>query len=423
MYKMRLLAGDGLWVLAGQLFSLIAVLASFKLWAVYLDPEEVGLMGLIVGFASALVGIAIGPFTQTIVVTYATYALEGRKHEFRDAGSRIIVKISLLVLAITLCVGFPLVHFLKLQGIAPLLIAGLFATDAWRAFEISLFAAARRQRQVAILHCGDAWFRLAFLWLSLASFAPTAYTAIFGTLVGAIVFIVLVRLLTQPEAYPGRRAEETDLITQRLVSLAKPLFPAMVFANITSVLNRYLIAATIGLGPAGLFVVAYGLVRRPYGLLNSVTDWTMRPALASAIAERDAAKAALARRLWLAVGGGFAILGVLLFYMLKGPVVHILLSSEYVEASDLLSGTAIALALFNIANIFNGFSLTAGDSRSVLISNAVGALSGGALTFILCLLYGLPGAVWALAGGYLLQLATSLITSRRLLSRQHRIAS
>lgn len=92
---------------------------------------------------------------------------------------------------------------------------------------------------------------------------------------------------------------------------------------------------------------------------------------------------------------------------------RILLSSDYGAAADLFVGLAIATALFNIANIFGGFSLSAGNSRAVLINNAVGSISGSALLVVLCLNFGLQGAVWALLGGYALQLATSVITSRR----------
>ncbi|MDH4980683.1 lipopolysaccharide biosynthesis protein [Hyphomicrobium sp. D-2] len=415
---------QGAWVFAGQVLSALAILASLKLWAVYLSPSEVGTMGLVIGLASILSGIASGPLTQSILVSYAGYAREGQGSTFRAVGWKLMARVTSIVVTTVLIIGVPLALMLQLPVFVPVLVAGLFAADAWRGFEISLLAAARRQKLVGIIQCADAWLRFAFLWLALLMIPATAYTAIGGNLAGAAVLVLIVRLTVKLEAQSDTNAtttaSEAASISNRLVSLSKPLFPAALLANVTEMLNRYLIAATIGLAPAGLFVISYGLVKRPYGLLNAVTDWTMRPMMAKAIAENNSAEVRQARRIWLAAGGGFALLGVALFFLLREPIVHVILSPEYASTAHLLPWLALAIALFNIANIFGGFSLTMGDTRAVLINNAVGAVTGAVLTVVLSLQFGLLGAAWGLLGGYVCQLATSIATAQLRTRRQSR---
>ncbi len=409
------LYGDAAWVAAGQLVSAIATLASLKVWAVYLEPAELGLMGLIIGLASILVGIVVGPLVQGIFIGYPAQTHNGHAREFRAVGFAILRKYVAIFSAFIILVGLPAAAALDLHWITPFLIMGLFAVEACRYFELALFAAARRQKDVAFISGGDAWFRFAFLWIFLEVGRPSAYTAVAGNLVGTFIFLVLARALLRFEAYPGslpRDPREQRSMKNAVMRLARPLFPAAVLSSVTAMSNRYLIGATVGLSAAGLFVVSYGLVKRPYGILNSIAEWTMTPVLAGAMAGGKAANIARARRIWLAFGGVAAAIGALLFYGLREPIVALVLSDDYARAADLLFGIALGIAMWNVSNILGGFSLTMGNSRAVLINNAVGCFANLVLTVTLCLAFGLIGAVWALAIGYLFQLIASILTFR-----------
>ena len=136
----------------------------------------------------------------------------------------------------------------------------------------------------------------------------------------------------------------------------------------------------------------------------------MTPRLSNAIAAQDDTSKRNARYGWLALIAVFSIAGALLFYLLRMPLIDILLSDKYESVSDLLFGIAVAIALFNISNVFNWFSVTLGETRAVLINNIVGSSVATTLTVVLCLNMGISGAVWALIAGYALQLVTSVAT-------------
>ncbi len=385
------------------------MLASLKVWATYLAPAEVGLMGLAVGISSIFVGIAIGPVTQVVLVNRVKY--QDRDASFQVSAAGLVLRGCLFAVLILIVFGVPISFGLGLSWWLPLLVASLVVVEGYRAFEMALLAAQRRQRDTAVVYGGDACARLAGLWFVLHFFAGTAEMAMLGTVAGAVVFTVVSGFFLRREALAAFlrvRAGAHPEIRKSILYLAKPLFPAAVLANTTEMLGRYVVALTAGLGAAGLFVVGYGLVKRPYGLLNGVTDWTMRPALAGALADKEAEKAAHVRLVWLGAGGGIAALGVVLFYLLDELIVRVLLSPEYVELAELLIWFAVAIALFNIANIFGGFSLVAGKSRQLLINSASGAIACTALTVLLTLCFGLKGAVLALVGGYAIQLIVSI---------------
>ncbi|WP_339831380.1 hypothetical protein [uncultured Parvibaculum sp.] len=385
------------------------MLASLKVWATYLAPAEVGLMGLAVGISSIFVGIAIGPVTQVVLVNRVRY--QDRDVSFQVSAADLVLRGCLLAVLMLTVFGVPISFCLGLSSWLPLLVASLVVVEGYRAFEMALLAAQRRQRDTAVVYGGDACARLAGLWFMLHFFAGTAEMAMLGTVAGAAVFTVVSGFFLRREALAAFLRIRTGAhpeIRKSILHLAKPLFPAAVLSNTTEMLGRYVVALTAGLGAAGLFVIGYGLVKRPYGLVNGVTDWTMRPALAGALADKEAEKAAHVRLAWLGAGGGIAALGVVLFYLLDELIVHVLLSPEYVELAELLIWFAVAVTLFNIANIFGGFSLVAGKSRQLLINSASGAIACTALTVLLTLCFGLKGAVLALVGGYAIQLIVSI---------------
>ncbi|MGB3831165.1 MAG: polysaccharide biosynthesis C-terminal domain-containing protein [Mesorhizobium sp.] len=419
--KTKAFLKDGLWVLFGQVLVAAATLASLKVWAVFLLPVDVGLLGLVVGFASILVGVLVGPITQATLISYASIPDE-KLPSFRSVASGMVLRQCIIAVMLILAGGVPTAYIIGIPLSMPLLAAGIVIIDGRRAYQISLLSARRRQRQAALVYGGDACFRFIGLWLAMYVLAPSAETALVGTLAGAAVFLIVSTLVLRREGLsllPSRRTD-ADISTREAISrLARPLFPSAVLASTTEMFSRYLIAATVGVAAAGIFIISYGLVKRPYGLLNGVTDFTMRPIMAKAVAEGDRERIAHAKLVWLAVGGGLSIVGVVLFYFLKDVVVYVLLSEKYADAADLLPLLALGVALFNIANIFSGFALSAGNSRAVLISNFAGATVGTVLTVLLCLRFGLQGAAWALVIGYFVQLVVSVHTSKAALKRVH----
>ncbi len=384
-----------------------------KLWTVYLIPAQMGLMALIVGTSSILMGVFSAPILQTIFVSYPTYKQQNKGQEFRLISNSIINIRMIKIVVLIFVFGIPLTWFWKLHWTTPFAVAGLFSVDTIRVFERNMLASGRRLREVTIITIGDILFRLVFVWFFLFIFHSSAYIAIIGNLAGAAAFIIVVKFTFTLESFS--KGIELDKkfqsqVSVKILNLAKPLMPSMILANVTEMGNRYFIGATIGLEAAGLFVVSYGFVKRPYGMLNHVGEMTMTPIVKNSVLENNKLKSKRARWQWILFIGFFSLLGALLFYLLREPLVLTFLSDKYIEAVNLLFGIAIAVTFYNIANIFSFFSMTMDNSKAVLINNVVGSTTTMSLTVILCLRFGINGAVLALIAGYTLQLITSITT-------------
>ena len=408
-----------IWLTCGHLASVIAVLTMTKLWAIYFDPDEFGVIALVIGTASMLFATLLGPVLQTLLVGYVKYSKSNAGHDYRVITSNLIRR-RLTIYAIPLLfIGEFLCWYWGLHWTIPILVLGLITVDTARTFEQRLCAAAQRQRAVAILTAGDVVFRAAFVFIFLLSFEPSVNVAIAGNLIGATLFILSVYLLSSPVSLKGTgepSAETNRKVTDETNNLAKPLLPSLLLSNLTETGNRYIISAILGLQSAGLYFAAYGLVRRPYGILGNIGETLMTPALKIAVEHGEHERIKQTRFRWLVFIVTFSLLGALLFYVLREPLVLLLLSEEYLGAADLLSGLAIAITLHTIANVFNWFSMTLGKSQPVLTNNLVGSTVTTVLTVLLCASIGINGAIWALVFGHAAQLTTSMITFKSVLA-------
>ena len=409
------------WVLIGQVLNAIAILAMIKVWAVYLTPDQLGLMGLIIGIASILLGVLMGPYFQAILVCYAKYNTEDKNSAFRLISRELITRRAVIAVSVVLIFGYTLVALDYISWPTPLLTAGLLSVDTVRVFEQRFLTAARRQKEVAFLLAGDTVVRLIGVWITLHLLDNNALEAVLGNFLGATLFLFCVRLMIHSETMAVGSQIEQGLkreITSTVEKIAKPLLPAQLLSNLTEMGNRYLIAATLGLHASGMFIAGHGFVRRPYGMLNNIGEVTFIPILANAVAEKTNSTINSVRIKWIAFIFIFSLSGAILFYFLREYLTILLLSDKYMEISELLFGLAFALMLYNLASVFNWFSMTLGNSRAVLINNIVGATATSVLTIVLCLMLGISGAVWALIVGYGMQLVASILTYLAVRKRQ-----
>jgi O-antigen/teichoic acid export membrane protein len=399
-------------VALGQVLSLFAGLASLKVWVTYLSPAELGATGLLLGAISILNGVVLGPITQAVFLSFAQHERNGTAGDLRFVSGAILRNRVAIVVMMIGAVGLPAAEMLGLHWYTVLAMLGLFAVDAWRYFQETLLAAARRQKNVVAISVGDVWLRLLFVWLCLHAFEQTSTAVLMGSLVGGGCLLCAVQLSLRNERHSSRAGicEETRYKTKnRILDLARPLLPSAILSNLTEMGNRFLIGATIGLGPSGIFVVSYGLVKRPFGMLNHIASMTMTPVLANALARNEQAEIKIIRWVWLSSMVGVSMVGAGLFYAFDGLIVKYLLSEGYSAAGELLFGIAVAVALFNVSNVFIGFIGTLGETRAILIVNFAGCLATLSFTFMLCPIFGVAGAVWGLLAGYLVQSFVAIV--------------
>ncbi len=400
------------WASAGQVINVAVALLTLKVWAVYLTPAELGLMAIIISTASILAGIVVDPVVRAMLVRYSIYAEAGKEKEFRVVCLAVITRAAVMCVFAIVLIGVPVCHLLDLHWSTPLLVTGLFVIDARRCFEQTLLAAGRNQHSVAMVSVGDVSIRLIFLWLFLEGLGTSAYVAVAGNLFGALIVLTSLLVMTRSSASLGASSIDRDArekISKEILQIAWPIVPSNIFANVSEMSSRYIITAMLSLHHAGAFVAAYGLVKRPFGMLSDIGYVTMLPAYVEAIAKNNSHEAGRIKFIWLFSIISLSFIGAALFYALGDLITAVLLSEKYAIVSDYLFSIGIVISIFNVIAVLNGILLAHGSSRSILIGNAMSAVLSVVMLFALIPLYGLHGCVWAIGISYLLQFALLLV--------------
>ena len=413
----RRLAGDAVWITIAQVLSVVCALGSLRVWAVYLTPSALGLMALIISFASVLVGVISGPLMQVLVVCFARHQSRGQEHAFRRETTLFLVRCCMAVIGLVLAALAPAAWFLGLNPLLCLAIIPLFAIDSFREYERVMFSCVGRQRMVSLITVLDVWTRLVCVWAMLAFIDATAEVAVLANVVGGGLALLGIISLSRRVASPGRRPADPatgDEIRGEIRAIAYPLVPSAIFVNLTEMSSRYVIAATISLHAAGLFVMAYGLVKRPYGMVRDVGALLMMPLLSRRMVDGSATDVRRVQTLWLSGMLATCIGGGLLFYILRDVISAALMSGDYVRSTiALVPILATGIALFTIASVLDDFLLCERRSRTVLVNRTIAFVASITLLVLLSSTHGLAGAAWSLAGGGIVHLLVASVNVLR----------
>lgn len=411
LFALRPVSKDALWVLSGQVLAVVSAISSLWVWARYLTPDELGLMALVLATASILVGVVSGPILQAVVVNFPREEAQGHARAFRSVTSHYMRRNLGIVFVVVLLLACLIAQFTEAELIPLLAIPPLFLIDSMREYERMLFACAGRHRVVSAINVADVWVRLVVVWGALELFGGSASVAVAGNALGATIVLILVYRGLQRVAVPAE-ASPNDAFEQRIRDLLRkvsiPLVPAAVVTNLTEMSARYVIAGATGLYAAGLFSVAYGVVKRPYGMVRDVGAMVLMPLLSREHADGSAAGIRHVRRVWMVGMIAVCLLGGALFWLLSDVIVDALLTSSYSEVETLIPPLVVGIAMYNVATVLDDFLICQSRSGAVLLNRTAGLIANLTLLVWLSTTFGLQGAAWALAGGSGIHLLVAL---------------
>jgi len=408
---------EGAWVAAGQILSAIGALVSIRIMTELLAPREFGQLTLLLGVAALALGLSANPSLQAIMRYYPDWSNADNIGTLRRVGARMIARF-VGVAAILLAGGWLAAgHLIGGAWFTGLLIASVLIIDSVRSFELTLLNAARRQRDAAMIYTADAWSRPLMAIAAVFVFGPNANAALAGYILGSGLVVATAVLTIRPEKI-GReawasRGEQHRELARTISRYALPLAPLAIFGWISGVGDRYVIGGMMSLEAAGLYAAAYGLASRPFLMLASIVEMTMRPSLYNAIAANDLPHTARAKRTWVLLVSAGAAAGVLAFYLLSNVVGNLLLGAEYRLATALMPVVALGYALYVVSNVFSRFCYAFDDTRAVLILTVAGSIAGLAVLVPAIHFAGLWGAAAAVPIRFGLELALSKFLAQR----------
>jgi O-antigen/teichoic acid export membrane protein len=315
--------------------------------------------------------------------------------------------LALLILAAAAVAGRPL----RLSWPAFALLAGLVAVDVARIFEVNLLNAARRQRPFALWSAAEYWARPALALAAIAVLGPTAEAVLLGYVLAAAGLYLFARAETGAAGLaPEASGDEPELKTA-ILRYAAPLVPLALASWVTSVSDRYFIAAWLGTAPVGVYAAAYGLGSAPFLMAQAAIEQSLRPAYFDAVSARDRAGERHTFRLWLSSTAAVCAVGVAAVWVWRDEITAIALAPRYREAASLLPWIAAGYALWALSTVFEKPCYAYKRTGLVLAVRGAGAAACLAAVPVLIRLRGLRGAAMAVPAYYGLQLAVAIYAS------------
>lgn len=379
----------------------MGLLVSIPVLASMLGAEVYGELVLYIGISALSLNIWITPVLQAIIHVYPEVTAVQLNHRalmhFRDATLKALLRASIalaLVIATLIMIGDVTWWLMPLSCL-------LLVLDSVRTYFLTMMNAGRAQRSAAILAIADTWARLVCAVTAILIISPAAEAVMLGYVVGGILscsvpLILQVRTDNARGASPQYSdAEPVESLPLRMQVYAKPLKSLGLLGWLSGTSNRYIVGGTIGIAQAGVFSVASGLTQRPFQLLSSMIELTMRPVMQAQIAKGDLDESDRSFRLWLCAVTVLSGLGCLIFAVASDTITTLLLPDTFLAASEVMPYIAAGYFLANVSTVFTRLAYAYDSTQDVLLLNLISAFVAVSACLPLSFFYGLTGASMA----------------------------
>ncbi|NTW90005.1 MAG: flippase [Candidatus Moranbacteria bacterium] len=389
-----------------------------------LGPEGYGRYGLVVTMTTMII-ILIGNGIPTAMSKYLSEVFESAPDRIQG------IKRKTILLQAAIMGGVTVLFFLG----SPLLSAALgdpSLTPLFRlsSFIIPSFAAASFY---FYYYTGLHFFRLQAALKTLRSFSRVVFIVWFAYLFGVegavsgyivaplLVFLVawIADRISTGNFFPKMRsADSPDFPTKKLVSYAWPLTLFLLFYELVSTIDLYLIKAMLGSDHlAGLYNAAITVGRIPYYLFYALTI-ILLPAVSKSVSDRsgEATKALVAKAMRLLALVLFPVVTLLALY---APQVLLLFYGEkYADAATAMRIFAVGVGFLTVFYVLASAVNGAGLVKIPMYLSLGGLAFSLILNVIFIPRYGIEGAAFATTiTSFILMLAMLVSVERHFSSR------
>ena len=360
---------------AGVFGSAFLWLLSFKVVALWMGPEGVGLFSQLRQMAqAATVGATFGG-TNAVVQGLSERTEESARRRFRATAGRLVGAAGLLVVLAILAAAKPLTQFFLSSG-APELVAAV----RWLAVAVLLNIAGTYM--LAVLN----GYR-SYLYLALAQIAgPAALGVVLVVawvghwvpspvlLAGSFVVCFCVTCLAGwlgvsrlPRIDVGLKVGQLSQ-SERLIFLRFALsnLAAALSATLALLLIRSWVIQAQGLAFAGLFDAGWTLTFNYTTLFLTACSVIYLPILTGAVTD-ESQKACMLKTAYLVLAGSVIVCYSMV--LLKTPLISLLYSPEFQPSAQVLVVLVVAVILRSISWVYGTMILATRNSRVLLLSD------------------------------------------------------
>ncbi len=397
--RYQIVVTEGAWAAGGQILYSLGLLAGIKAITSMVPPSVYGLLALYVALLNLGSGMFARPFIQAGLRFY--HDVGGQDDLFR---LRSVLK-SLLQRA-TAVIGFLIFAgsfiYAGIDGRVgfslPFLLVALLVADIWRSYESSLLNAARNQRRFAVWLAAEGWFRPAGAVVAIYVCGPSPEAILAGYVAGAFAGIAAFNRPSQEPPRPGSGKLKNDKqrLRGQIVDYAKPLFGLAFVGWLSSTGDRYLLGWMMGMKEVGIYAAAYGLIVRPFMLVETVAELTIRPLYFEAAAGEQTAREKRILVMWLVLTAAVCSMGFVMVLFLKDWIAAIFLGAGFEQSAELMPFIAAGASLVAVSHVLEKPFFAHLRTRPILTIQSVVAVFGLLVTMLCIHWWGLKGAALAM---------------------------
>lgn len=391
------LVGEGLWVSAGQALSAIGLIFGIRLQTEFIPPEVFGSAVLVVGISALAVGIVCSPFAQG-ALRFLPQAVDNRQeNQFRWALWKLVVRHVVIAQIAILSVGAGWIFFYGGPVIVVLILSGIIIVDSARTVEMAFYNGMRRQRVYAGWAVAEAWGRPLLAVAFVLVFGSHAWTVLAGYLFASMINFLLFGGAPLLRAKRDRHTEKalSPEVSDNVRRYTRPLMPHGMVGWLNSLSDRYLIAGILGMHQAGIYAAIYGLISRPFLMVQGTLELTLRPVYFQAVAAGERKREWHLYRRWLFLNTLAGVILVTVFILASELIVSLLLGKQYAGSVALIPYLAIGHLLLITAYNLNSYLYAHQYTREIFFISTATAVVSVALAALFASLWGLTGAAGA----------------------------
>lgn len=398
----RSLRGGVFLIAAGVFGSAFLWLLSFKVVALWMGPEGVGLFSQLRQMVQAATVSATFGGTNSVVQGLSERAEEAGRQQFRATAARLVGLAGALVALGIMAGATPLTRSFLSSGSPELVatvrwlaaavllnVAGTYALAVLNGYRSYSYLALTQIAgpAVLVLLLAVAWW---WLWQPDPLLLAVSFVACFGVtcMAGWLGMSRLPRLDGHVKAGLLEPGERNVLLRFALSNLA-----AALSSTLALLLIRAWVIDAKGLAFAGIFDAAWTLTFNYTTLFLTACSTAYLPLLTQATTH-ETQRACMLKTAYLVLAGSVVVCyGMVL---LKTPLIHVLYSPEFQSSGEVLAVLVIAVILRSISWVYGTMILATRNSRVLLVSDVI--LNLGllvAVKFSLTYYASLPALAWA----------------------------
>lgn len=408
--RLRRLAGEGSWILVGQIATVAASLVLVRVLTEHLDPTQYGLLALALTLGTLIGQVAFSGAMPGIMRYYTIAAENGEADEYFLAARRMmsygtLVALGLSAVLLVVLPFFGKENILALTGMAiAFTILGSYNSTQ------NMIQNSARQRKVVVLHGSlDSWMRVLFA-AGLLTWLGNSAKVVIAAYIVSLLLVLISQTIFIRRLIPKspKHSAKPNPWTSKIWHYSKPWCFFTAFGWLQTSSDRWALNTFTTTQDVGLYAVLLQFGYTPIGTVAGLITTLIGPILfqRSGNTVDPSRNAAVHKTAWhiTLIALLSTLLAALFAYFFHNWIFQLFVATQYRSVSNLLPWMILAGGFFSAGQVLGLKLMSDLNTQALLWPKIITSLIGSLLSFAGAYYAGLMGVVYGAVIFSILQL-------------------